>query len=428
MDCEVIPSAIGGRIHVPPSKSHTHRAILFASLAEGVSTIDNYLDSPDSDAMIYACRLLGAKITKRKNSLIIEGNSGQLTPPEDVIHVGNSGIALRFISALASLSSLPIVITGDASIRSQRPMDVLLRALTELGVHAVSTRHNGFAPLIIKGPIKNTKTKVFGADSQFVSALLILGAFSKTPIEFDVEEPGELPWVNLTLSWLDFLKVPYENKEFKMFRVGGGPKIKGFDYYVPGDMSSGAFSVTAAVIKGAQLSVEGLDFHDVQGDKLYFDILKKMGAKIEISAADRCIQVLPGSQLKGVTVSINECIDAICALAVAACYAEGVTIIKDATVARTKECDRIEALVNELTKMGAIIRATEDGLEITGAPLKGAEVSSHHDHRMAMALAVAGLGAKGPTFVHGMECIGKTYATFIEDFKAIGADFHEHHS
>ncbi len=426
MDCDVVPSQIRGIIKIPSSKSQSLRAILFASLAEGSSTIDNLLDSTDVESMLKACELLGARITRNGSRVIIEGTGGVIYPPDDVINAGNSGIVLRFVSAIVSLGTFPIILTGDHSIRHQRSMQPSLEALTKLGVSALSTRGNGFAPLIIQGPITQNRTCVEGKDSQPVSALLILGAFSPFPIEIEVINPEEIPWVKLTLDWMDFLGVPYEKEEYRRFTIGGGPRIKGFEYYVPGDMSSAAFPITAAVITGSSLLVEGFNNEDGQGDKVYFDILKQMGAKLTISQKDHTIRVDPTSKLKGITVDINDCIDAICILTVAACYAEGETRITNASIARTKECNRIEALVKELSKMGASIRETEDGLWIKGTPLNGARVFSHKDHRMAMSLAVAGLNAKGKTCVTDIECIKKTYPSFIQDFKKSGADIHEY--
>lgn len=426
MDIKVSPSSLKGTITIPASKSQTLRAILFASFAEGKSTVDNLLDSSDAAAMLEACKLLGAKITSTGTGVEIIGTGGIVKAPEDVINAGNSGIVLRFISAIAALGNVPVVITGDHSIRNQRPMKTMLDALNMLGVSAKSTRQNGFAPLIIQGPVTQMTTTIDGKDSQPVSSLLILGAFSPAPIHIQVLNPGEIPWIKLTLDWLDFLGVPYEREDYHSYKIGGGPKIKGFHYTVPGDMSSAAFSVTSAVINKTPLTIQGLDFADKQGDKLYFDILQKMGAKLVINNTARTIEVLPDSTLNGITVDINDCIDAICALAVAACFADGETNIINASIARTKECNRIKALVDELSKMGAIIEETEDGLKIKKSALHGAEVWSHDDHRMAMSLAVAAMAAKGSTIIKGSDCIRKTYPSFIHDFTALGAEIYEY--
>ncbi len=428
MDCQVLPSALHGEITVPPSKSQTLRAILFASLASGTSTVDNALLSTDTASMIAACKQLGAKIEQNESSFTITGVGGKLHPPSTSIDAGNSGIVLRFISAIAALGNAPIEITGDHSIRTQRPMQTVLDALSLLGVSAASLSNNGYAPLKIQGPMTSWKTTVEGKDSQPVSALLILGAFSQTPLEINVLHPGELPWIDLTLWWLDWLKVPYTKHDYNKYTVGGGPPIQSFHYTVPGDMSSAAFAVTAASIRGTALLVKGMDFDDPQGDKKYFDLLEKMGAKLERLPQERALKIHPGSQLHGITADLNDCIDAICIMAVAATFAKGETLITNASIARTKECNRIAALVSELSKLGANIRETADGLAITGAPLQGAEVFSHNDHRMAMSLAIAGMGAAGTTRIRVIDCIQKTYPTFINDFTHAGANIHEYPS
>lgn len=428
MDCHVSPSTLKGTIHIPSSKSQSLRAVLFASLAHGSSTIHNLLDSTDVSSMVQACRMLGAQITDAETGITVTGTGGLIAPPTEPIDAGNSGIVLRFLAAVAALSQSPIVITGDHSIRHQRPMQSLLDALKLLGASAESIPNNGFAPIRVHGPLTHSHTTVEGMDSQPVSALLILGAFSQNPLEINVLHPGEVPWVNLTLRWLDFLKIPYIRDRDRRYRLGGGPQIHGFHYTVPGDMSSAAFAATAAVIKGTPLTIHGLDFCDGQGDKRVFDILEKMGAKLVRSPKNRSVEIYPGSKLKGITVDLNDCIDAICILAVAACYAKGETLITNAANARTKECNRIQALVTELSKMGATIKETDDGLWIKGSPLHGAEVCSHGDHRMAMALAVAALGAEGNTQIKETECIQKTYPTFILDFKNAGAQIDEHPS
>jgi 3-phosphoshikimate 1-carboxyvinyltransferase len=428
MDCKVSASTLHGEITVPPSKSQTLRAILFASLASGTSTIDNILLSTDAVSMIEACRQLGATIEQKGTTLKIKGVAGKIHSPTTPIDAGNSGIVLRFIAAIAALGNTPIEITGDHSICTQRPMQTVLDALSLLGATATSLSNNGYAPLQIQGPLLHATTTVEGKDSQPVSALLILGAFSLIPLEINVEHPGELPWIDLTLSWLDRLKVPYTRSGYTQYKVGGGPPIQGFHYIVPGDMSSAAFAITAAAIRGTFLHVKGIDFDDPQGDKHYFELLEKMGARFERSAPERTLKVLPGSRLHGITADLNNCIDAICMMAVAASFAEGETQITNASIARTKECNRIAALVSELTKMGASIHETTDGLVITGTPLFGAEVWSHNDHRMAMSLAVAGMGATGTTHIRSIDCIQKTYPSFVRDFTNAGALIHEYSS
>lgn len=414
-------SSIHGKISVPPSKSHTLRSILFGALGCGKSVIHNYLNSSDTQSMIEACRLLGASIQSTPTTLKIEGTKGKIHYTEDVINAGNSGIVLRFCAAIGSLSSHPIVITGDESIRHQRPMKPLLEGLRQLGVSATSMRGDDYAPIILQGPMKPGKALIDGMDSQPVSALLIAAAFAEGPIEIDVKNAGEKPWVALTLQWFDYLGISYKHQHFENYQLKGNSRYEGFNYTVPGDFSSAAFPIAAALITQSNLTVHNIDMNDSQGDKELIAVFKKMGAEIEIDDSRKRLYVKTKGKLSGITVDINNFVDAITILAVVACYAEGETLIQNAAVARQKECNRIQGIAAELSKMGADIMETEDGLRIRGSPLKGAALESYNDHRMAMSLSVAALGAEGETTIGPIECVSKTFPSFREDFNLLGA-------
>lgn len=414
-------SGVSGHITVPASKSHTLRAILFASLAKGKSIIRDYLPSKDAEAMIEACKLLGAKIETYPDRIEVDGLNGDIKQVEDVINAGNSGIVLRFISAIAALSSNYTVITGDHSIRHQRPVQSLMDALKELGALTVSTRGDGFAPIIIRGPMKKGSVTINGEDSQPVSALMIASAFLEGETTINVTNPGEKPWIQLTLNWFDRLGIRYENSHFEQYKIFGKCRFDGFDYTVPGDFSSAAFPIVAALITDSELVINNIDMNDIQGDKELIYVLQKMGARIEIDDKSKRLIVKPGGKLHGLDIDINTFIDAITILTVVACYSQGETKITNAAVARQKECDRLHAITKELTKMGADIKELPDSLIIKHSKLQGAHVFSHHDHRMAMSLMVAGLGAEGETIIKHAECVAKTYPRVGEAFKAIGA-------
>lgn len=418
-------ASIHGEIAIPPSKSHTLRSILFGAMADGKTTIQNYLPSTDVQSMVEACRLLGANILVSPQCIEIHGIKGKIHCAQDVIHAGNSGIVLRFCSALGAIASHPIVITGDHSIRYKRPMQPLLDGLSQLGVSAISMRGDHYAPVIIQGPIKSGKAIISGEDSQPVSGLLIAGAFAQGPIELHVQDPGEKPWVALTLHWFDRLGIPYENHGFTQYRLSGNARYQGFNYSVPGDFSSAAFPIAAALITNSELTIKNIDMSDCQGDKELIAVFQRMGASIEIDEGRKTLQVKKGFTLSGVAVDINNFIDAITILAVVACYAEGETHIHNAAIAKHKECNRIQCIASELRKMGAEITETGDGLKIRKSSLQGAALNSHEDHRLAMSLAVAGLGAKGETAISSVECVAKTFPTFIRDFKALGAEIEE---
>lgn len=420
----VYPSAIKGSIVIPASKSHTMRAILFGALANGTSTIRNFLSAPDTNHMINACKLLGAKTAHNGTQLMMEGVDGKVPTVEDVIQSGNSGIILRFISMTAALCSSYVVITGDHSIRHQRPMKKVLDALNQLGAFAVSSRGDGFAPLIIKGPLKGGKVLIDGEDSQPISSLLIACSLAEGPTEILVRNPGEKPWIMLTLHWLDRLGITYTNENFERYTLEGNGHFKAFDYSVPGDWSSAAFPIAAALVTQSSLTIENVDIDDPQGDKEIIFVLQKMGANIEINKNEKKLHITP-SKLKGIVIDVNNFIDAVTILAVIACFAEGETHLINASVARQKECDRLHSISIELTKMGADIAERGDSLVIRGKPLQGADVNSWNDHRMAMSLAVAGLGAQGKTLIENIRCVEKTFPNFAGSFKKLGAMIEE---
>ncbi|MBS0624450.1 MAG: 3-phosphoshikimate 1-carboxyvinyltransferase [Verrucomicrobia bacterium] len=412
---------LAGEIEIPPSKSHTLRAVLFGMMARGTTRVKNYLESPDTASMILAARLLGATIDIQPHLAIVHGIGGQFKPAEDVIPCGNSGQVLRFIGALAGLSSSYTILTGDLSIRHNRPVKPLLDGLNQLGAFAISSRLDGYAPIIIRGPIKGGSAFLSGEDSQPISGLLIAGAFAQVPTELKVVNPGEKPWILLTLDWFDRLGIRYRNENFERYQMAGGSSISGFEYTVPGDFSSAAFPLAAALVTHSELLLKNLDMTDPQGDKAIVDTLQKMGARLEIDAKHKTIAVKKNSHLKGRKIDVNDFIDAVPILAVVACFADGETEIVNAAIARKKESDRIRCIAHELKKMGADIEEKTDGLLIRPSSLRGAQLDSHHDHRLALALSVAALGAEGESTIHGVECAAKTYPSFQKDFSALGA-------
>ncbi len=416
----ITKSSLKGLLRVPPSKSQTLRAILFASMAKGTSIIRGYLHSPDTIAMIKAMRSFGAQITIYTDHLLIKGLNGILPRASDVINAGNSGIILRFIGALAALSDGYTVITGDASIKNNRPVRPLLDSLKQLGVFAESMRCNDHAPIIVKGPLAGGKACLDGADSQPVSGLLIAGAFSKKPLEIYVQNPGEKPWLDLTLHWLERLKIAYSMQGYEHFVVRGSSGYAGFEYTVPGDFSSAAFPIVAALITNSQITIENLDFTDCQGDKVLVAILRQMGAKITI--AQNGVKVHKGTQLKGMEIDVNHCIDALPILAVAGCFADGVTVLKGGQIARQKESDRIQSITRELRKMGAMIDEKPDGMIIKGCRLQSAAMDTYKDHRLVLSLAVAAMGCEGKSMLFDVDAVNKTYGDFARDFINLGAN------
>lgn len=425
MHYKISPSLLKGTFPIPSSKSHTLRAIIFGMLGNGKSIIHNPLPSFDTTAMINACRLLGAQVISMPNQIEIEGLNGKIVGSHDVIDAGNSGQVLRFIGAIAGLGTEHIVLTGDHSIRHNRPIQALLSGLSQLGVFAVSTKKNGFAPIIIQGPLLPGKTTLLGEDSQPVSGLLMAAAFAPGKTEIEVLNSGEKPWIALTLNWFDRLGIRYENHDYQRYTMSGSASYEGFEYSVPGDFSSAAYPLVAALLTDSEVILSNIHMDDIQGDKKLIFALQKMGAQIEYDAETYLLKVKRGPRLQGIKIDVNDFIDAIPILAVIGCFAEGTTELVNGKNARFKESDRIACMTKELRLMGAQIEEREDGLLIKSSSLHGCELQSHYDHRIAMSLAVAAMAAYGDTIIHNIGCVGKSYPEFCCDFQKAGVDMKE---
>ncbi|MBS0628153.1 MAG: 3-phosphoshikimate 1-carboxyvinyltransferase, partial [Verrucomicrobia bacterium] len=241
----LIQKSLGsGELILPPSKSHTQRALFFALMAKGSSTIHNYLSSPDTEAMLKAILEFGAKlVSQEEKTITILGCGGNLTPPQNIINAGNSGQVLRFIGALAMLVPSYTIITGDHSIRHNRPVKPLLEGIRQLGGFAQSMLQNDTAPIIIKGPVSLRDICIEGKCSQAVSGFLMACSFLPFPTNIKVENAGEKPWIRLTLSWMDYLGLQYKEENLEKFTVYGKGSYDGFNITIPGDMSSAAFPI-----------------------------------------------------------------------------------------------------------------------------------------------------------------------------------------
>ncbi|MCB1181599.1 MAG: 3-phosphoshikimate 1-carboxyvinyltransferase [Chlamydiia bacterium] len=398
------------KITIPSSKSHTMRALFFALLARGKSVIFSPLNSPDVCAMCRAISSFGAKVEYFPGRIEVRG--GRIEGAEDVIDAGNSGQIYRFMAAFAALSSKPVVITGDASIRHNRIITPLLEALNQLGVKAYSLRGDGGAPIFVQGPIRGDHAVISSPDSQPVSALLMTLPFVPHSTKLFVPEVGEKPWIDFTLSWLDRLGLSYQWTDHFYFR--GKEKLEGFTTHISGDFSSALFPLVAALLTNKEIEIENLDFTDPQGDKEVLTVLTKMGAHLETTKTS--VVVKKGGELRGIFLNVNPFIDAFPILAVLGCFAKGTTHLYGGGVAAKKESDRISTIWQELVKMGACIEKQKDGLLIRESTLVGCEVDSHSDHRIALALLLASLRAKGKTTVLGTECIKKSYPHHELDF------------
>ncbi len=409
---------LSGRVEAPPSKSYTHRAFIVGLLADGRSIIKSPLISEDTQATINACRLLGAEIYVKNNNYVIEGTGGNLSPPEKVIDVMNSGTTLRLITAISSLTNATL--TGDESIK-KRPNQPLLDALNQLGIKAFSLRGNGCAPITIEGGdiIKNFVQIRGDISSQFVSGLLLLGPLLENGLRIELTtELKSLPYIMITLEILKEAGVEIEFHENR-FEIKN-QSIRPIKYHIPGDYSSSSYIFAASSMVESDVYINNLAENTVQGDYKIVEILKDMGTLIKSYKTG--FQVIGGEDLKGLTIDAKYIPDLVPTLAVLGVHAKGCTTIFNAEHVRYKESDRISAMYNELSKMGANIMEKADGLVVNNSRLRGQELHGYNDHRIVMALAIAGLIAEGSTIIDTAESIKISFPNFVESMRDIGME------
>jgi len=409
-----------GKVRIPASKSHTIRALIISSLAEGKSVLLNPLVSGDTVSCLEACRAFGAEISEEENKWIVNGK-GVASPPDDIINVGNSGTSLYLLLSAAALISGTTVFTGDYQIR-RRSAQSLINSLNDLGANCFSTRGNGCAPLVVQGKMAGGKTSIECPTSQYLSSLLISCPLAENDTEISVPLLNEKPYVEMTMDWLKCQNIIFENSDYKIFKIKGGQKYKPFEKEIPADFSSATFFLVAAAITNSNVTLNGLDMNDTQGDKAVVDMLKKMGTEIE--TGENFVRV-NGGQLVGTELDLNATPDALPAMAIAGCFAKGETRLVNVPQAREKETDRIAVMAAELKKLGADIEELPDGLIIRESVLKGGTARGYDDHRVVMSLAVAGLRAERAIEVDTAESAAITFPNFSELMNSIGAKMSE---
>ncbi|EPR11714.1 3-phosphoshikimate 1-carboxyvinyltransferase [Ruminiclostridium papyrosolvens] len=416
MFLKVEKSDLSGNINIPGSKSHTIRSLFLAGLAKGTSIIRNPLLSSDAVSAADVCRAFGSTYDLNEESYTVNGNGACPQVPENVIDVGNSGTSLRLGLMTAALVEGHTVFTGDYQIR-KRQIGPLVKAINNLGGTAFTTRGNESAPVVIKGRATGGFTELDSITSQYLSSVLLNAPLLERDTHVKITRLNEIPYVEITLWWLDKLGIKYSHNSMKEFFIPGSQQYKPFKCTIPGDFSTATFFMVQAAISGNELVLTNLDMSDPQGDKAVLGILEDMGAEIKYDNKNIKIN---GKSLKGREIDMNSIPDALPAMAVAACFAKGETRLVNVPQARLKETDRISVMCSELTKMGADISELPDGLIIRESKLHGTSVKGHDDHRVVMSLAIAGLNCHGETIIDTAEAMNVTYPGFVESVKSCG--------
>lgn len=416
-----------GEFSPTPDKSISHRALIFSSLAKGESIIRNFLRADDPYSTLHACRALGADIDDRGEDIFVKGKGIHgIAEPYDVIDCGNSGTTIRLLAGVLSGAPVFSVLTGDASLR-KRPMARVIEPLTLMGANIQARAGNRYPPVAIRGgSLQAISYAMPVASAQVKSSLMLAGLYASG--ETEITEPVKSR--DHTERMLPAFGAKIRVNGLRV-TVKGGTELRGTDIFVPGDFSSAAFFIVGALlIKDADITIRGVGINPTRTGLLY--ILREMGAAIEVHnvrelsgepVAD--IHCSGGATLKAVTVTreqVPALIDEFPVLCVAATQAVGTTTIRGAEELRVKESDRIRTMATELRKMGSEAEELEDGLSITGGnPLKGADIESYGDHRVAMAMAVAGLIAEGKTTIHGISSVNISFPGFFQLLRKLTA-------
>ena len=414
-------SRLAGEVVMPASKSHTIRAVAIASLAAGESAIHSPLASGDTQAAVNCYRALGAHIdTADSKCWKVVGTGGEITASAESIDVGNSGTTLRIAMGSAALAKKgrTTTFTGDEQIQT-RPVGPLMDALGDLGAKCTSLKNNGKAPVQVNGQITGGKTTIACHTSQYLSSLLLCTPLAAGDTEINVTLLNEPGYVQMTLDWLDKQQVQYENQQMRKFKIKGGQSYKALDAAIPADFSSATFFLCAAALFAEEVRLLGLDFSDSQPDKAVVQYLKTMGA--DITVQHDCVTVR-AAPLKGARLDLNRTPDALPAMAVTAAFATGTTELVNVPQARSKETDRIACMAEELKKMAVNVEELPDGLIIRQSSPKPAEMHGWADHRIVMALTIAGLGLDGKCTIDTAEATSVTFPDYAELMTSIGAN------
>ncbi len=413
-------SRLNGTVAIPGSKSHTIRAVAIASLAAGESLIRDPLDSSDTRAAVACYRALGTVIdTSDPKCWKVAGTGGKITAPRETIDVGNSGTTLRVAMGSAALIAPgeKTTFTGDEQIQT-RPVGPLIDSLNALGAKCVCLKDNGKVPVEITGRMAGGKTTIAAATSQYLSSLLLCAPLAAGDTQIDVSLLNEPGYVQMTLDWLDKQQIEYENEQMRRFSIKGNQSYKAFDEQVAADFSSATFFLCGAALFADEVTLLGLDFADSQPDKAVADYLKAMGADISVGPDSVTVRA---AGLHGAELDMNETPDALPAMAVTAAFAEGTTKLLNVPQARNKETDRIACMARELKKMGVEVEELPDGLIIQGGRPKSADLHGWADHRIVMALSLAGMNLDGRSGIDTAEAISVTFPDYVELMRSIGA-------
>ena len=408
-------------VEVPGSKSITNRALLLAALAKGKSTLSGVLFSDDSRHFLQSLVSLGfqVEINEEQKQVTVYGEGGIIPKPDATINVGSAGTAARFLTAFLGISQCHCRIDASEQMK-KRPMKELFTALSSLGSIFSFEEKEDFLPVIFANSAPLTATEVtvdIDKSSQFLSALLISACLF--PSDFTVHVTGThgMAYIDMTVAMMQQFGVRVEKCDESTFFIPGGQTYTARDYFIEPDMSAACYFYAMAPLLGISMTVPHIPEQSLQGDVRFLDVLKQMNCTISYDSSKGSF-VCTGPENRsfpGVTVNLGAFSDQTMTLAAIAPFAETPTTITGISHIRYQECDRLHAILNELTRVGISCREINDGdgMEILPGIPKAAEIETYQDHRMAMAFSLLGLRSDG-IVIKNAECCAKTFETYFE--------------
>jgi 3-phosphoshikimate 1-carboxyvinyltransferase len=418
MDVTIEPGFLKGELQVPASKSMMQRACAAALLHKGKTIINNPGGSDDDKAALDIISQLGASVEFSSGNRI-EINSDGIFANNGIINCAESGLSARMFIPIIALSDKQVTITGSGTLMN-RPMHVLDELLPQLGVKTQSS--NGHLPFKIEGPLKARDVLLDGStSSQFLTGLLFAFSYQATElVTIQVENLKSRPYIDMTLEVLEVFGKTITHENYERFLVDPSrfDKKTNMEITVESDWSSAAFWLVAGAITG-EVSLGGLNIHSKQADKAVLHILETAGVSLQVG--DNIIKVNQTRDLKNFFYDATDSPDLFPVLSVLAAYCGGESRIKGIHRLMHKESNRLESITGMLDNFGIIYSTEDDELIVAGGnPLQGCEINSYNDHRIAMASAVAALGAQGPITIHAAGAVSKSYPDFFSDLSLLG--------
>ncbi|MCL5991772.1 MAG: 3-phosphoshikimate 1-carboxyvinyltransferase [Bacteroidetes bacterium] len=419
MDKIIRNSVIQGHIDAPASKSMTIRALAAASLSPGESIISDYSTCDDALAALDIIKALGSEINKNEKIIKVIGgkihNIGKdsSTSSRMTLNCRESAFCLRLFSAIASVYALAFELVAEKSLL-QRRTKYIDDVLIELGAECIT--NNGYPPIKIQGHLIGGNIKLDGSNSsQFLSGLLFSLPLAKNDSTIEVTNLKSKPYIDLTMDVLSKFGIEIQNENYELFKIKGEQSYSPANLKIEGDWSCASNFLVAGAING-EIEIGNLRLDSLQGDKAIIDLLSDIGA--EVTPSDNTIKVC-SKELRQFEFDAGDRPDLVPILTVLGCFCEGESIISDISRLTGKESSRAEIIAKELNSLGAKIKLDEDCLRIEKSLLHGGNVNSHGDHRIAMALAVAGLSVSETVIIENVECVSKSYPDFWEDFEKV---------